>query len=365
MASDKPKPTPPNLAYLDDDLDELDDVLEQFTPASKTGPPPHSPLTSPPPPPPTATTTTTFQRPRTNTRVDAPPISMPGSGVKTGLDATAEIDEEELSAEFSRELAKGMESLMREIGGGDAVGTEGQTDEEAQRAFKAAWEAMLVEGMDGMKGSDLAGLEEFMGQDQGKIAGGTSAPPVASDSTNDFQNKIKQAMEKLKASESNLQDSQTGGSSNPLGGADPESLEALLASLGDMGLGEGGEGDAELAGLLENMMSQLVSKEILYDPLKELADGMPPYLANPPAPISSVDRTRYESQLACIHKIMAVFDDPSYREKDPASMKVISDLMNEMQNYGAPPAEVMGPLPPGMGLGPDGMPQMGNDCVIA
>lgn len=34
--------------------------------------------------------------------------------------------------------------------------------------------------------------------------------------------------------------------------------------------GEGGED--ELADFLENMMGQLLSKEVLYDPLKELAD---------------------------------------------------------------------------------------------
>ena len=51
-------------------------------------------------------------------------------------------------------------------------------------------------------------------------------------------------------------------SSNP--SADP--LEALLAQLGT------GESEEELNGLLETMMSQLMSKEVLYEPLKELHD---------------------------------------------------------------------------------------------
>lgn len=100
-----------------------------------------------------------------------------------------------------------MESLMREIGAGDGLGSEGANDEETQRAFKAAWEKMLVEGMDGMGGNDLAGLEEFMRQDQGisgNIGGGPSAPGTSADA-NDFQNKIQKAMGKLKESESNFQ----------------------------------------------------------------------------------------------------------------------------------------------------------------
>lgn len=33
----------------------------------------------------------------------------------------------------------------------------------------------------------------------------------------------------------------------------------------------GGDGEEELAGFIENMMTQLMSKEILYDPLQELS----------------------------------------------------------------------------------------------
>lgn len=46
-----------------------------------------------------------------------------------------------------------------------------------------------------------------------------------------------------------------------------ESLEALL---GDLGSGD----DKELAGLLENMMGELMSKSILYEPLSELAQSV-------------------------------------------------------------------------------------------
>ncbi len=51
-----------------------------------------------------------------------------------------------------------------------------------------------------------------------------------------------------------------------------ESVENLLHSLGDLDLG--GDADNELADLLEKMMTQLLNKDVLYDPLKELADGV-------------------------------------------------------------------------------------------
>lgn len=194
----------------------ITDVLDEF---SSTKPVPSAP------PPSTTTTTapTPFgNRPRNNTRVDAPPISIPGSGPR--LESTTEeeaLDENELSAEFARELAKGMENLMKEIttgldpsqstsggksksAGEDSSSAGELTDEERMKAFKAAWEAMLVEGLNGTDDPSLPGLGELLGKEGVKPKGdvkdsGPSAPP------SDFQSRIKQTMDKLKESESNLQ----------------------------------------------------------------------------------------------------------------------------------------------------------------
>ena len=45
-------------------------------------------------------------------------------------------------------------------------------------------------------------------------------------------------------------------------------LEALLSSLNN--IGADGEDEEGLQGILETMMSQLISKEVLYEPLKEM-----------------------------------------------------------------------------------------------
>ncbi|KJA18282.1 hypothetical protein HYPSUDRAFT_45460 [Hypholoma sublateritium FD-334 SS-4] len=347
MATSAPHPALENLTVdPEDDLDDLDDVLSQFNPGASS----QVPASPPPPPPPSAATTTTFGRPRTNTRVDAPPQSIAGSGRNLGV--TDEGDEDE----FAKELAQGMESLMREIAGEagvpEASASGNDTSEsERSRAFKAAWEAMLVEGMDGNIGEDgIAGL--------GGEAFEKGAVP-AKDGTGGFQDKIKQAMNKMKENEAKIQ-----GSGAPPGGApSAESLDAILQSLGDLGLGEGGDEDAELAGFLETMMGQLMSKEVLYEPLKELADGFPTYLEKPPAPLSTEDRTRYENQFACVKKVIAIFEASTYDDANAECSKQVVDLMGEMQSYGTPPTELMGVLPPGLegaGLG------LGDkDCTIA
>jgi len=96
-----------------------------------------------------------------------------------------------------------MENLMREIAGekaGDAAGsTDSMSEEDRARAFKAAWESMLVEGMDGnIEGAGglegLGGVAKDGSAEKGKDQGGAG-----------FQDKIKQAMDKLKESESKFQ----------------------------------------------------------------------------------------------------------------------------------------------------------------
>lgn len=54
------------------------------------------------------------------------------------------------------------------------------------------------------------------------------------------------------------------------GGDIPPDLAALLAKMGEGGLGDG-DGEDDYAGLLDGMMSQLMTKELLEEPMAELA----------------------------------------------------------------------------------------------
>ncbi|KAF8657598.1 hypothetical protein AX16_002179 [Volvariella volvacea WC 439] len=327
---------------VDEDLDDLDDVLDEFDNNSR-----------PSAPPPTASKTTFSNRPRTNTRVDQAPFSIPSSSRAAALDPTSEIDEDALSAEFAKELAKGMEELMKELatdGGklsGDASGS-GDAEADVDKALKAAWEAMLVEGMNGAVDPSKLGGQE-LGADG---VAGSSSKPAGGES--DFQQKIRQAREKMRKNEEDLKNKSSGETPSQ------QSLEALLSSLNDLGLGSGGDEEEELAGFIQNMMGELMSKEILYDPLNELAKSFPPYLASPPKPLSPEDRKRYESQLVIIKKIIATFDEPTYDDNNPVTSKKVMDLMTELQSHGQPPEEIMGPLP--QGLTPEGLP---DGCTIA
>ncbi|KNZ75974.1 Peroxisomal biogenesis factor 19 [Termitomyces sp. J132] len=289
------------------------DVLEQFNQ-------PHPSTTKPPP----ASTTRTAPA----STVSEPPRA------RTSADVVPESDL--MSDDFAKELADGMANLMREIASGSEpslgekckdTGGNPEPNEEQQRTMKAAWEAMLIEG-----------LGESGDEDKSKDGGG-------------FQETIKKAMDKLKESEDNARSSTSKLSSD---GSDDE-LAELIAKFGkDAGSEE------DMTNFLQNMIGQLMSKEILYEPLKELSDSFPPYLARTDLP--SDDRKRYEQQLVYVHKILAEFDKPLYKDDDPACSQTIADLMAQMQDYGQPPAEVMGPLPPGLDFSGEKLP---DDCVVA
>jgi peroxin-19 len=179
------------------------------------------------------------------------------------VDLPHEANEDELSKAFSEELVKGMEALMKGLGEDPSAAEDGKFSEEDRRtALKAAWEAMLIEGTDSGSGSGAQARSDH------ETTGG------------DFKARLKHAIDNLKESESKLQACVSssllpsasfhllpfqGASST---GATPESLEALFDSLGD------GDSEKELEGFLETMMSQLLSKDVLYEPLKELSDGV-------------------------------------------------------------------------------------------
>jgi hypothetical protein len=127
--------------------------------------------------------------------------------------------------------------------------------------------------------------------------------------------------------------------------ADTDPLAALLASLGGEGGGEGGDGD--LSGMLEGMMGQLMTKTVLYEPLKELDDKagllfpcslqslratqFPDYMKEHDKTLSAEDKKRYAAQQACVKKILVVFEAPGYSDDDTAAATKVVGLMNDVR----------------------------------
>jgi peroxin-19 len=326
-----------------DDLDDLDDILDEFNEPAK------------------ATTNTKVESEKpTSEAVASSSNTQTSEATTTNDDGGEEETEDQLNERFARELAEGMEALMKGVnpeglptGGLNVAAGQGEgeseglpNEEEMMRQFEQMMADMGFGGAPNGSGTGASG--------SGPTASGSKQGPAAPPAN--FQDAIKSTMSRLRESDQTA----TSNASQ----ANEMDFEKLMEALGNV---SGAEGEEGVAAMLENMMSELMGKEVLYEPLKELRDKYPAYLANPPAQLSAEDRSRYEEQQKIVNAVVATFDDPKFdngTEAERAALKSkVQGLMNEMQDQGAPPQEIIGDLPPEL----ENMPGMGGDencCVM-
>jgi len=179
-------------------------------------------------------------------------------------------------------LVEGMESLLRQLAGDHPPGVMPDKEDKVKGATKqlentngaeisaeeeeAAWQKAIEMMLSG-EGLEALGLDK-----DGQPKSDTKAPQApatggksgTSEEKPDFNETIRRTMEQLK--------NPTAKSSSTNGAGD---LEALLAQLGNdprmAGLGDLGGDDDDLGGLLDGMMAQLMTKEVLEEPMSELA----------------------------------------------------------------------------------------------
>lgn len=173
-------------------------------------------------------------------------------------------DDEALDVDFASDLQEGMAALMGGLG----------PDEEAE--FRSMMAQMMQGGASGGAGQfDPAALLAAMG---GPPPPAPAAVQTTGQSTKDikgkakstpsvpatFQDTIASAMNKMKDSSTTMDaetEAKTASEVDPLA-----AMMAQMAGLGDMG------GEEGLQGMLDEVMDQLMSRELLYEPLKELAN---------------------------------------------------------------------------------------------
>jgi peroxin-19 len=331
----------------DEDLDDLDDVLDEF---NKPPPAKKSQSTS------IGSASASASRP-----VQGPPPPP-----------------DDIPEDFAAQLAVNMEELFKGLGLGNemgvGVGTSGsdKPDEE----FQKVWEQMMVKEMDQMLGSAEVGAggggeARGNGEGQSTSTGGAAGPSgnktKEKEVENKFQETIVNALKRSQESDKSARDHASNAASRDL-----NQLVEMLAELGDLGdLGDlknagldGGSGGDGIPSMLEGLMSQLMSKEVLYEPLKEINDKFPDYLSKNASQLTDEQKTRYEKQKALASRIVELFEKPNYSESDMKMKAEILDLMNQMQALGSPPSEIMGPLPDGWTFGEDGLPNL-DSCPIA
>ncbi|KAI7898500.1 Pex19 protein [Cokeromyces recurvatus] len=235
-----------------------------------------------------------------------------------------ELDDLFNSEEFAKQLAVGMEQLMGQM--------ETENNDEMKEAFEKVWASFDKETATTVEtNKDIP------------------KPPSS------FQETIDKTLNKLKNSSKEIDSSIA-----------EESEDAFMAEL--MKQMEALADNGEFEGVLEGMMSQLMSKELLYEPMKDLSGKYPAWLEAHKDNANTSDYENYKEQYLICQQIVAKYEAPEFDEKNEIQAKEIMDLMTKMQNLGQPPADLLDEMAPGMNLGgnPENMPDLKDleNCTI-
>jgi len=166
--------------------------------------------------------------------------------------------------------------------------------------------------------------------------------PKEKEQTNKFQNSVSGTLNKLRESEEQVKSEVNAEAVNG------DMLSNLMQSLS-----QGGEG-AGMEALMETMMQQLLAKEVLYEPMKEMDTLYPQWLAESKVTLSEADFTRCSEQARITHLIVQAYE----KTEGKTPYEEILQLMQQLQAYGQPPAELLKRMAPGLEIGENGLPKI-------
>ncbi|CAN9503024.1 unnamed protein product [Ophioblennius macclurei] len=218
---------------------------------------------------------------------------------------------------------------------------------------KDEWEKAMTE---------LAQEEPELLQHFQKLSEAAGKVGTDTESQQEFTSCLKETLRGLAKNADNLQ-------STGLAGDD------LVKALEGLGLDEGGEAggeDGNILPIMQSIMHNLLSKDVLYPSLKEITTKYPEWLETNKPTISSEEYQRYEQQSKIMGEICHLFE----KEEEGASDKEgtfegIMELMQKLQDLGQPPKELAGDAPPGFNFDMESLnlpggpgPNAGEQCSI-
>ena len=104
--------------------------------------------------------------------------------------------------------------------------------------------------------------------------------------------------------------------------------------------------------VVDNVMKQLLDRDIMYEPMKEVCTRFPIFFAEHKDELSKEEYTRYGTQYQYFQRIVRVY------ETEPNNFDRLMELMQDIQEYGQPPAEIIKELAPELEFDAEGMPIM-------
>ncbi|KAH6582882.1 hypothetical protein BASA50_006540 [Batrachochytrium salamandrivorans] len=323
----QPTHTAAQMAHVDDDQldDYLNDILDDFeVPASQPSKSHVDPTTD-----------------RSN------PAMMPNAAMNTKN--SVKLDESaDMEAEFMAQLAQNMERLLTQPSSNPStLFNLDKTQSDSREGLTA--------GTDALSGSStdldaIRNLEELKLAFSG-LSGTASKEPLAGPirEPQQFQDQIAQTMNKLRESSEKA----TAQATEELQGNSAEEDPMMANMLKELESMMDSEGFEDIFG---GFVDQLMKKEFLYEPLKDLSEKYPAWIEANRSTLSAEDRVRYQNQLEAVKEIVLIYKKLPEDEPTAEQSKEIMDLLAKIQSFGNPPDDLMKEMAPGMETGMGGMP---------
>ena len=102
-----------------------------------------------------------------------------------------------------------------------------------------------------------------------------------------------------------------------------------------------GEGNNEFQGAMESIVKDIISKDSMYEPMRKLKDAYPEWLEANWQKLEDQDLERYNKQLDKVTEICAAFEIEVPSDQQDANKEKIFELLNQLQELGHPPTELM------------------------
>eukprot|EP01126_Amoeba_proteus_P025706 TRINITY_DN2556_c0_g1_i5.p1 TRINITY_DN2556_c0_g1~~TRINITY_DN2556_c0_g1_i5.p1 ORF type:complete len:215 (+),score=55.17 TRINITY_DN2556_c0_g1_i5:138-782(+) len=112
------------------------------------------------------------------------------------------------------------------------------------------------------------------------------------------------------------------------------------------------DSDNSYKGAMEGMMKQIISKEVLYEPMKDMYDRYPTWLEENKGKLAESEYFNYLKQYGYIEQILYTYDTVGDEGLD-----VVLKLMQEMQGCGQVPLDIVKQLAPDVEFDGNGAPK--------
>jgi peroxin-19 len=125
-------------------------------------------------------------------------------------------------------------------------------------------------------------------------------------------------------------------------------MEEMMAQFEELGEKE------DYNEVVDGIMRQLLCRDLMYEPMRQICDKFPEWLAIHKPTLTEQEYLNYGLQYQTFQKLLAVYD------MEPDNFPRLMELMFDVQKYGQPPGDIIKDLAPGLKFDENGMPVMAN-----